>query len=100
MANHPQENGGWATEFRKLVPTLILTALIGFGSSWWSNQISQNDLRYRVEALEKRVESLGAQVTQNGATINQNAIRQAEFTVIQNNIVDQMRDLKEEQRRR
>lgn len=98
MSNTPQSDG-WATEARKLVPTLVLAGLIGFAGSWWNNQITQNDLRYRVDALEKRVETLSAQVTQNGVTIQQISIKQAEFSIIQNNMVEQIKDMRQERRR-
>jgi hypothetical protein len=89
----------WGVEFRRAVPTLILAALTSFAWTWWSNQLTQNDQRMRLDALEKRIDAMSAQVSQNAATSNQTAVRMAESAIIQQNIVEQMKDLKEEQRR-
>ncbi len=97
MSVPPTES--WGVEFRRAVPTLILAALTSFAWTWWSNQLTQNDQRMRLDALEKRIDAMSAQVSQNMGVSNQNAVRMAEFTIIQNNIVDQLKELKEEHRR-
>ncbi len=85
---------GWAAQVRSLVPSVILTVLVAFATSWWNAQVSQNQTLFRLTALEKAVEVQQNQITQNAALNQQNAIRMAEIARDQLNIAEQVREIR------
>lgn len=87
----------YAGEFKKLVPTLIISGLVAFGTSWYNSQQTQTDALRRIEQLEKQVQGSAANIAQNSAALQQNAIRIAEMVIIQNNALEQIKDLKQQQ---
>lgn len=99
MANALPQPEGLAIEFRKLVPTVLLTAAIAFGTSWWNSQMTQNDLRLRLDLLERRQEERAGAAAQQAAAIQQNSIRLAELGVLQTNLAEQMKEIKQEHER-
>lgn len=87
-------------ELKKLVPGLLLTVAVAFGTSWWNSQLTQNDLRFRLDRLEEKQKDTSAAMAAASQTAQQNAIRLAELGVIQSNIADELRELKQDQIRR
>lgn len=84
-------------EFRKMLPTLILSVLMALAASWWNSEKTQSDFRYRIEMLEKRAETNALNISNNSTALQQNAIRVAEISIIQNNTLEQIKDLKQQQ---
>jgi hypothetical protein len=95
MANEPQPPTFWQ-QMQRAVPTLLLTAVIAFATSWWNSQMVLNDLRYRLDRLEERQREAAAAMSEAAQTSQRNAIRLAELGVLQTNVAEQLRDLKAE----
>lgn len=85
------------SDFKKLIPTLLITVLTAFGTSWWNSQNAQLEFRNRIEKLEEKAENNAKNIAQNSSVLQQNAIRLAENTIIQNNMLEQLKDMKQEQ---
>ena len=96
MPAHLPQPEGLAIEFRKLVPTVVLTAAIAFGTSWWNSQMTQNDLRLRLDLLERRQEERASTVAQQSQAIQQNSIRLAELGVLTTSLAEQVKDIKQD----
>ena len=82
-----------AVEFKKIIPTVFLAILTAFVTSWWNSQKSQSDFQHRIEMLEKRAETNAQNIAINASSLQQNAIRLAEIGVVQNNTLEQIKDL-------
>lgn len=87
-------------EFKKAVPTLIITILVAFATSWYNTQASQTDAQRRIQILEKQAETNATNIAQNALAMQQNAIRVAEMVIIQNNTLEQIREIKSQQQLR
>jgi hypothetical protein len=86
-------------EIRRMVPTLVLTAAVAFGTSWWNSQLTQNDLRLRLDRLEEKQKETSAAAAEAARTAQLNAIRMAELGVLQNNIAEQVKEIKQDHER-
>lgn len=84
-------------DFKKLLPTLLISVLAAGATSWYNTQKSQTDLQNRIEKTEEKVETNARNIAQNSGVLQQNAIRIAEIGIIQNNALEQIKDLKQEQ---
>ncbi len=84
-------------EFKKLIPTIVLAILTALVTSWLNSQKLQGDFQHRIEMLEKRAETNAANISKNSTALQQNAIRLAELSILQNNALEQVKDLKQEQ---
>lgn len=90
--NHPS----LLSESKKLVPGLILTALVAFATSWWNSQMTQNDLRFRIDRIEEKQKDQAAATQAASVTAQQNSVRMAEIGIIQANLAEQLKDLKQQ----
>ena len=91
-----QTNGGWASQFRNIIPTLVLTVGVAFVTSWWHTQMAQNDMRFRLDRLEEKQKELAGASAAAALTAQQNAIRLAELGIIQSNMVEELKEIKQE----
>ena len=98
MAENPTNSApnGFGSEFRRLIPGLVLTVVVAAGSSWWSSQITQNELRFRLDRLEEKQKDASVATAEASRVAQQNAIRMAEMSIIQNNAVEQLREIRQE----
>lgn len=96
-ADTPPPAANLANDFKKLIPTLVLAVLTAFITSWWNSQQSQADLQFRLSTVEQKAETNAKNISQNSLILQGNAIRMAESGVIQNNILEQIKDIKQEQ---
>ncbi len=100
MTENPTNSASsFGSEFRRLIPGLVLTVLVAFGTSWWNSQITQNEIRFRLDRLEERHKETAASTAEASRTAQGNAIRMAEMGIIQNNVVEQLREIKSEHER-
>lgn len=84
-------------EFRRAIPTLVLAALIAIATSWWNTQITQSELRYRIEAVEKQEKINAENIAASANQIQSQAVKFAEIGATQNSMLEQLREIKEEQ---
>lgn len=91
----PTANVG--NEFKKLIPTVVLAILTAFATSWWNSQKSQSELQFRLEAIEQKGETNAKNIANNSGILQQNAIRIAEMGIVQNNLLEQIKELKQQQ---
>ncbi len=96
MSDTPTISTGFGSEFKKLVPGLLLTIIVAFGTSWWNSQLTQNELRFRLDRLEEKQKEALATTADAAKTAQGNAIRMAEMGVIQNNVIEQVREIRAE----
>ncbi len=94
--NPPQQ--GFGFEFRKIIPSLILTVLVAFGTSWWNSQVTQNELRYRLDRMEEKQRDASEATKQSAMATQQGAIRMAEISTTLTNMAEQLKEIKEKQR--
>jgi hypothetical protein len=100
MAENPTNSASsFGSEFRRLIPGLLLTVLVAFGTSWWNSQLTQNELRFRLDRIEERQKEASASTAEAARVAQGNAIRMAELGIIQNNVVEQLREVKSEHER-
>lgn len=90
----PQQ--GFGMEFKKLIPSLLLTAAVAFGTSWWNSQLTLNEIRFRLDRVEEKQKDTAAAAAASAQIAQQNAIRMAELGVIQGNVVEQLKEIKRE----
>lgn len=76
---------------------MLLTIAVAFGASWWNSQISQNELKFKIELYEKRQEQIASQVADDSQAIQQNANRLIEVATLQQALAEQVRELHQEQ---
>lgn len=96
-APSPPERPNLAAGFWTQIPTVVIAILFSFGTSYWQANETQNKLLFRVEQLEKRAETNAGNIAGISTTAQQNAINAAEFRIIQNNVLEQVKDLKQRQ---
>lgn len=84
-------------DLKNILTTLLTAALMGYASSWWTSQKAQGDMTHRIERVEEKAETNAKNILQNSSVGQQNAIRMAEMGIVQNNFIDQIKDLKQEQ---
>jgi hypothetical protein len=89
---------GLGAELRKLIPSLIVTGIVAFGASWWNNQLTQTDLRFKISTLEKQLETQATNSANNANAAQANSIKIAEMGIIHQNLLEQIKDLKQEVR--
>lgn len=89
---------GWTFTVRQTAVSLILTGVVAFVGAWWTGMLQQRDLNLRLDNIERRQDEALRQVNANTLSIQQNAIKLAEISVIQNNLADQIREIKGTQR--
>jgi hypothetical protein len=90
---------GFGAEFVKLLPGLLLTGIIALITSWTSSQITQNELRFRLDRIEEKQKDASVATAEASRVAQQNAIRMAEMSVIQNNAVEQLREIRADHER-
>ncbi len=86
--------GGFFADFTRFLPTVVLAVATALGTSWCNMQRFQTDTERRIDVLEKKAEANAAGITALSNMSQQNAIRMAEIGVIQNNIAEQLKELK------
>ena len=84
-------------EFRKALPTIVMACLAAVVTSWWNTQLSQADLRYRLDAVERQVKTNSENIAAATAQIQNQAIKFAEVGVTQSNMLEQLREIRQEQ---
>lgn len=84
-------------EFRKALPTIIMACLAAVLTSWWNTQITQNDLRYRLEAVERQVKTNSDNLAATAGQMQSQAVKFAEVGVTQSNMLEQLREIRQEQ---
>lgn len=89
----------FGSEFKRLLPGLVLTVIIAFGTSWWNSQLTQNELRFRLDRIEEKQKDASASTAEASRVAQQNAIRMAELGVLQNNVVEQLRRIEADHER-
>jgi len=82
---------------KDIAATLLTAALIAYGTSWWNAQKSQFDTINQLQRLEEKAEINAKNIAQNASGFQQNAIRLAEIGIIQSNLLEQLKDVKQEQ---
>ena len=96
MTDAPTTSAGFGSEFRKLIPGLVLTVLVAFGTSWWNSQLTQNELRFRLDRIEEKQKDASLATAEASRVAQQNAIRMAEMSVTLNTTIEQLRDIRTE----
>lgn len=84
-------------EFRRAIPTLVLAGLIAIATSWWNTQMTQSELRYRLEAVEKQEKTNAENIAASATQIQAQAVKFAEISTTQNNMLEQLREIREQQ---
>ena len=84
-------------EFRKAVPTLVLAGLIATATSWWNTQVVQNELRYRLDTVEKQEKTNAENIAASANQIQNQAVKFAEISASQNGMLEQLREIRQEQ---
>jgi hypothetical protein len=84
-------------EFRRAIPTLVLAGLIAIATSWWNTQMTQSELRYRLEAVEKQEKTNAENIAASANQIQSQAVKFAEVGATQNNMLEHLREIKQEQ---
>lgn len=92
-------NGYLSVETRKIIPTLVITVLTAFGVSWWNTQMSQNDLRHRLEVQETKSEANAKSLADNASVMTQATVQLALIGQNQTNMFEQIKEIKAEQER-
>jgi len=99
MPENPTPSGFGTEFFKKVLPGLALAGIVGFGSSWIQSQSALVDLKSRLDRMEEKQRDAAASTAEAARTAQGNAIRLAELGVIQNNLVEQLRDIKADHER-
>ena len=103
MANNthppPSPPQGFLHQAQRVIPTLLLTVAVAFGTSWWNSQLALNDLKYRLDRLEEKQKDQAATMAASAQTAQQNAIRLAELGVVQTSLAEQLKEIKAENER-
>ena len=84
---------------RKFVAPWATAAILGFIGGWWNSQIGQVQLIGRIDRLEERQKEASAATAEAARTAQGNAIRMAELGIIQNNVVEQLREVRQDHER-
>jgi hypothetical protein len=80
--------------YRQIAITVVSAALIGYGSAWFQSRTDQDRQQYNIEQMQQNLLKQSQVAEESARQREQMAIRLAEMGVIQNNLLEQMRDVK------
>ena len=81
---------------RRYIIPILTSAILGFIGGWWNGQITQVQVQSRLDRLEERQREAAAATAEASRTAQGNAIRMAEISIIQNNVVEQLREIRKD----
>jgi cellobiose-specific phosphotransferase system component IIC len=71
----------FGSEFKRLIPGLILTVVVALVTSWWNSQVTQNELRFRLDRMEEKQRESSGATAEAARVAQQNAIRMDDLGV-------------------
>lgn len=80
--------------YRQVVVTVVSAALIGYGSSWLQSRTDQDRQQYNIEQMQQTQLKQSQALEESARQREQMAIRLAEMGVIQNTLLEQVREIK------
>lgn len=87
------------TGFKQQIPVIITAGLLAFAGSWFQGQIADRDTQNRLAVLEKQQAEQAQQQAAFSQSQQQLATQQAVAAESQRNLIEQLRDLKEWEKR-
>lgn len=96
--SHPPHKS-FGAKFYEHIPSYILAAFLGFGTSWLQSQWTVNDLRNKVERLEEKERDATAADAKRADAALDNAREMERLAGALKNLADRQQEMKDERKR-
>src|SRR6185369_12182380 len=93
----PQPKALTSYDFYRRIPTLILSALTAFAISYWNTQRTQDELRFRVMAVETKATTNAENIAKSASDLQDLRIKQAQEDKTQEFVLQELNKVRTEQ---